>query len=250
MVDGSQVWQVEDNDGAGLRWWQLPSALQYRQAANLAESARRAVCPMVSIGGEVTRPVTPIPYPLGGGPKPYGWVLSENASRGTQYCLVSLNSLPPFQIPTDTVILEYCFYMCVISAVLPARITCTVTAGLTNFDTGVSIVSQSNDFDILPLPLSSGSIGGYSVLARTISYALAYNRTPNARCDYGQEGLTLRGEFHHWQEMRGTITIPRASIPTAPTVFSVLPALTIPTGLSQELYYTAQSQLSVRIAGQ
>lgn len=248
MVDGSQVWQLEDNDGAGLRWWQLPSALQYRQAANLAESARRAVCPMVSVGGEVTRPVTPIPYPLGGGPKPYGWVVSESINRGTQYALLSLDSLPPFHLPTDTVILEYCFDMCLIAAARSDRINCTITAGFTNFATGATIATATNDYELLPLDLSSGSLNGFSILSRTISYAIAYSKTPNSRCDYGQEGLTVRGDFHHWQEIRGTVTILRSLLPAAPVTFSVLPLLNIPAG-DQKLFYTAQSQLSVRIAG-
>jgi hypothetical protein len=49
--------------------------------------------------------------------------------------------------------------------------------------------------------------------------------------------------------LRGTLTIPRALIPTDPTVFSVLPSLSIPAG-DQIYFYTAQSQLAVRIVGQ
>lgn len=255
MVDGSQVWQLEDNDGAGLRWWQLPSALQYRQAANLAESARRAVCPMVSIGGEVTRPVTPIPYPTVNGTKPYGWVISNSVNRGQQYCLISLNSLPPFQIPTDTVILEYCFDMCLISTLrYPEDITFTVniTAGLTNFANGLPITSSSVEIPILATSLSAGSVtNGYSVLARTVAYGLAFNRTPNAICDYKTEGLTRKSDFGRWQEMRGTISVPRSVLPPDPVVLSINPVLT--TSLSsgtQRYFYTAQSQLAVRIVGQ
>jgi len=246
-VDGSQVWQIEDNDGAGLRWWQLPSALQYRQAANLAESARRAVCPMVSIGGEVTRPVLPIPYPLAGSPKPYGWKLSDTANGTTQYALLSLNSLPPFQIPDDTVILEYCLSICVISSVAAQTVDCLMTATITNFVTGSTIIQNVVRWEIIPIPLDSGSVTGYCNLARTISWALAYTRSPGAYCDYGQEGLTLRGDFRRWQEIRGTISVPRASLPTDPVVISVYPALSVS---NPNYYYIAQSQLSVRIAGQ
>lgn len=255
MVDGSQVWQLEDNDGAGLRWWQLPSALQYRQAANLAESARRAVCPMVTIGGEVTRPVSPIPYPTLDGTKPYGWVISNSVSRGQQYCLLSLDSLPPFQLPTDTVILEYCFDMCLISTLrYPEDITFTVTvvAGLTNFSNGLPITSNNTVIPILATSISGGSVtNGYSVLARTVAYGLAFNRNPNAICDYKTEGLTRRADFGRWQEMRGTISVPRSVLPTAPVIFSVNPVLntSLPSG-TQRYFYTAQSQLSVRIAGQ
>jgi hypothetical protein len=247
MVDGSQVWQLEDNDGAGLRWWQLPSALQYRQAANLAESARRAVCPMVSIGGEVTRPASPIPYPLAGSYKPYSWALSETGTGTTQYALLSLNSLPPFQIPSDTVILEYCLSICVVSHVAAQIVDCLITADIRNWATGVAIIQNIVRYDIIPVPLDSGSVSGYCNLTRTISWALAYNRTPNAFCDYGQEGLTLRGDFQRWQEVRGTLSIPRTSIPTDPVVFSITPTLPV---LSINAYYIAQSQLSVRIAGQ
>ncbi len=249
MVDGSQVWQLEDNDGAGLRWWQFPSALQYRQAANLAESARRAVCPMVSIGGEVTRPAIPIPYPLAGSPKAYGWALSENYQGTTQYALLSLDSLPPFQIPDDKVTLEYCFSICVIAATAVQSIRCIITADITNFATGVSAIQNTFTVDIIPVPLDSGSVSGYSILPRTISWALAYNRTPNAYCDYGQEGLTLRGDFGRWQEIRGRISIDRALLTADPFVISVVPTLSVPPA-RQNSYYIAQSQLAVRIAGQ
>lgn len=249
MVDGSQVWQLEDNDGAGLRWWQLPSALQYRQAANLAESARRAVCPMVSVGGEVTRPVTAVPYPLAGSPKPYGWALSQNYQGTTQYALLSLDSLPPFQIPDDKVTLEYCYSICVVSGPSVQTVKCIITASITNFVTGVSVLQNTFTVDIIPVPLEAGSVSGYSILSRTISWALAYDRNPNAYCDYGQEGLTLRGDFGRWQEIRGRISVDRSLLTTAPFVIAVYPTLSVPAN-RQNSYYIAQSQLSVRIAGQ
>jgi hypothetical protein len=255
-VDGSQVWQLEDNDGAGLRWWQLPSALQYRQAANLAESARRAVCPMVSVGGEVTRPVTPIPYPDITGEKPYGWIISNQVGRGSQYALLSLNSLPPFQIPTDTVTLEYCFDMCLINILIYPEddtFSVIVSCAIGNIATNTAIINNTTEIPILDTKVKAGGVeAGYSVLARTVAYGLAYNRHPNARCTYKTEGLTRRADFGRWQEMRGTISVPRALLPSDPVALFTNVALHkngAPIS-SQRYFYTAQSQLSVRIVGQ
>ena len=249
-VDGSQVWQIEDNDGAGLRWFQLPSALQYRQAANLAESARRAVCPMVSIGSEVVRPVSAIPYPLAGSPKAYSWHTELGTTGVTQYALLSLDSLPPFQIPDDTVTLEYCLGICVVSEESLQSVRCIITAEIRNWATGVAITQNVASWDIIPISIQSGSVSGYSILSRTITWSYIYSKLPNAFCDYGQEGLTLRGDFQRWQEVRGTISIPRASLPTDPVIISVTPVLSLVLTAENPVAYITQSQLSVRIAGQ
>ena len=249
-VDGSQVWEVEDLGGAGgLRWWQLPSALQYRNAANWTESARRAVCPMVSIMNQVTQPTTLSPYPLAGGPKPYTWALSTSATGRPRGVLVSLDSLPPFAVPDTEVTFEACFSL----AAVTSRVSSTIedvflTIELFDFVTGLPIVGNNRTQPISIMDAGAGGIYGRSILNRTISWAVSYQRDPNRFCDYGQEGLTLRGDWKNWQDFRLNVTVPRSSLPANPVVLVVSQVLDIP--LAQSFQYAfALSDVAVAIIG-
>lgn len=245
-IDGSQVYQEEEGNIAGLRWWQLPSALQYRQASNFAESARRAVCPMVSVGCEVTRSTIGTPYPLAGSPKTYGWALSETAVGPTLISLFSMSSFPPFAIPDDTVTLEYCFSVCAISWNVSQVEDLTVSVTIYDYDTLSPVIGDASTIQISTLKVMDGSMQGFSVLVRTITWALANNRNPLVLCDYGQEGLTLRGDFQRWQEVKGSISISRNDLTSAPFILAVQPIINT---ADTNKYYIAASGLSVRIKG-
>jgi hypothetical protein len=249
-VDASQVWETEDlGQGAGLRWFQLPSAIQYRTAANWTESTRRAVCPMVSIMNEVTQPTILSPYPLAGSPKPYTWALSFTATGRQREVLVSLDSLPPFAVPDTEVTFEACFSLAAISA-LATSTTESLSISIQVFDdvTGLPIVTNTVTQPIAVMNYGRGGLDGNSILTRTISWAVSYQRDPNRFCDYGQEGLTLRGDWRNWQDFRLSVTVPRSSLPTNPVVVIVAPTIVVP--LAQTFQYAiAFADLAVRISG-
>jgi hypothetical protein len=249
-VDASQVWETEDlGQGAGLRWFQLPSAIQYRTAGNWTESTRRAVCPMVSIMNEVTQPTTLSPYPLAGSPKPYTWALSFTATGREREVLVSLDSLPPFAVPDTEVTFEACFSLAAISALATSTTeSLSITIRLFDDVTGLPIVTNTVTQPIAVMNYGRGGLDGNSILTRTISWAVSYQRDPNRFCDYGQEGLTLRGDWRNWQDFRLSVTVPRSSLPTNPVVIIVAPTIVVP--LAQTFQYAiAFADLAVRISG-
>lgn len=249
-VDGSQVWEIEDlGGGGGLRWWQLPSAIQYRTAGNWTESARRAVCPMVSIMTQVTQPTIVSPYPLAGSPKPYTWALSTSATGRPRGVLVSLDSLPPFAVPDTEVTFEACFSLAAITTRASSLIeSLFLTIELFDFVTGLPIVGYTRTQPITVMNAGAGGINGQSILNRTISWAVSYDRDPNRTCDYGQEGLTLRGDWRNWQDYRLSVTVPRSSLPTNPVVLVVSPVIDIPLAQSFQ-YAVAFADLAVAIIG-
>ena len=249
-VDGSQVWETEDlGGGGGLRWWQLPSAIQYRTAGNWTESARRAVCPMVSIMNQVTQPTTLSPYPLAGSAKPYTWALSTSATGRPRGVLVSLDSLPPFAVPDTEVTFEACFSL----AAVTSRAGSTVEdlfleIQLFDLVTGLPIVGFTRTQPVAVMDAGAGGIYGRSILNRTISWAVSYQRDPNRFCDYGQEGLTLRGDWRNWQDFRLNVTVPRSSLSGNPVILIVSPVIDIP--LAQSFQYAiAFADLAVAIIG-
>lgn len=219
-VDGSQVWETEDySEGAGLRWWQLPSASQYRNAAQLAEIARRAVCPMVSMVNEVRRGLSSVPYPLGTtGGKTQTWSTSDG-DGSIQAALLSLSELPPFALPADTVSLELKIPVAVMLLNFGRRLTTvSLTCTLTIFDRSTSTVIATETREqvtSLLLP-GAGSVDGYSVLARTLGWSEAFLDDDHAR--YGQEGLTLRADWNRWQDVTLAIAVDRSLLPVDPVL--------------------------------
>jgi hypothetical protein len=247
-VDGSQVWQTEDyDDGGGLRWWLLPSAQQYRNAANLAEISRRAVCPMVTFVQEVTRGTTHAPYPLDTtGGKPFSWKMGDG-SQIRQSVLLSLSDLPPFALPTDTVNLEFVVPVAALRlrsggslSQAPIEITAIVFDRITLVTLATATRTQS-----VPLFQSGdGGLDGFSTLARTIGWSYSYEN--DQKTQYGQEGLTLRGEWQMWTKLTVTVDVPRASISTNPVL--ALWGISIPS-LSASDFIVATGPASVRIKG-
>lgn len=249
-VDASQVWETEDlGQGAGLRWFQLPSAIQYRTAGNWTESTRRAVCPMVSIMNEVTQPTIVSPYPLAGSPKPYTWAISIAATGRSRGVLVSLDSLPPFAVPDTEVTFEACFSLAAVSSLMTSTTeSLSIQIRLFDYVTGLPLVANTINQPIVVMNYGRGGLNGNSILTRTISWAVSYQREPNRTCDYGQEGLTLRGDWYNWQDYRLSVTIPRSSLPTNPVVLVVSPTIVVPPADLFE-YAIAFADLAVRISG-
>jgi hypothetical protein len=114
--------------------------------------------------------------------------------------------------------------------------------------TGLPIVTNTVTQPIAVMNYGRGGLDGNSILTRTISWAVSYQRDPNRFCDYGQEGLTLRGDWRNWQDFRLSVTVPRSSLPTNPVVIIVAPTIVVP--LAQAFQYAiAFADLAVRISG-
>jgi hypothetical protein len=220
-VDGSQEWTLEDyQHGASLRWWQLPSASAYRNAANLAEAARRAVCPMVTWFQEVHRGTTQADYPLPTtGGKPGSWIVSATGAGRNDASLISLtDSAPfdptPFALPTDTLVIEVKVSVAVLlvnqrRSVEQVRLNCDLTLFNRNSLTAIA-TSTRQQLAVIFQP-GAGSLDGYSILARTIGYAEEFTHSTE-RVRYGQEGLTLRADWRSWQDVTMLLEVPRATI--------------------------------------
>lgn len=220
-VDGSQEWTLEDyQHGASLRWWQLPSASAYRNAANLAEAARRAVCPMVTWFQEVHRGTTQADYPLPTtGGKPGSWIVSATGAGRNDASLISLtDSAPfdptPFALPTDTLVIEVKVSVAVLlvnqrRSVEQVRLNCDLTLFNRNSLTAIA-TSTRQQLAVIFQP-GAGSLDGYSILARTIGYAEEFTYSTD-RVRYGQEGLTLRADWRSWQDVTMLLEVPRATI--------------------------------------
>jgi hypothetical protein len=215
-VDGSQEWALEDYQfGAALRWWQLPSASAYRNAANLAEIARRAVCPMLTWVQEVGRGTTQAEYPLPNtGGKPSTWRVASTGAGLNQISLMSLTDGLPFALPTDTVIIEVRVSVAVLVVNQRRRLDAVAvdcTIDVFNRTTFTAVASSTRQQTVAVFQTGAGSLDGFSVLARTIGYANEF-KTVDERFRYGQEGLTLRGDWNNWQDVTMLIEIPRATI--------------------------------------
>ena len=220
-VDGSQEWTLEDyQHGAALRWWQLPSASAYRNAANLAEAARRAVCPMVTCFQEVHRGTTQADYPLPTvGGKPRSWVISSTGAGTNDASLISLtDSAPfdptPFALPTDTLVIEVKVSVAVLlvnqrRSVEQVRLNCDLS--LFNRSSFTAIVTSTRQQLAVIFQPGAGSLDGYSILARTIGYSEEFTYNTD-RVRYGQEGLTLRPDWRAWQDVTMLLEVPRATI--------------------------------------
>jgi hypothetical protein len=220
-VDGSQEWTLEDyQHGAALRWWQLPSASAYRNAANLAEAARRAVCPMVTWFQEVTRGTTQADYPLPTvGGKPGSWVVSDTGVGTNDASLLSITDAAPFDptpfaLPTDTLVIEAKVSVAVLLVnqrrdVEQARLDCTLT--IFNRNSLATIATSTRQQLATVFQPGAGSLDGYSILARTVGYAEEFTYS-TGRVRYGQEGLTLRADWRAWQDVTMLLEVPRATI--------------------------------------
>ena len=220
-VDGSQEWTLEDyQHGAALRWWQLPSASAYRNAANLAEVARRAVCPMVTWIHEVSRGTTQADYPLPTvGGKPGSWVVSSTGAGTFDASLLSITDAAPFDptpfaLPTDTLVIEAKVSVAVLLVnqrrdVEQARLDCTLS--LFNRNSLATIATSTRQQLATVFQPGAGSLDGYSILARTVGYAEEFTYA-TGRVRYGQEGLTLRADWRAWQDVTMLLEVPRATI--------------------------------------
>jgi hypothetical protein len=220
-VDGSQEWTLEDyQHGAALRWWQLPSASAYRNAANLAEVARRAVCPMVTWFQEVTRGTTQADYPLPTvGGKPGSWAIASTGAGIFKSSLLSLTDAAPFDptpfaLPTDTLVIEAKVSVAVLLVnqrrdVEQARLDCTLT--IFNRNSLATIATSTRQQLATVFQPGAGSLDGYSILARTVGYAEEFTYATD-RTRYGQEGLTLRADWRAWQDVTMLLEVPRATI--------------------------------------
>jgi hypothetical protein len=239
-VDGSQVWQLEDSSsGAGLRWWQLPSALQFRQAANMAQKARIAVAPQVAIANNVAG-VQEYPLPtIGGKPTVWGEVKT---------CFLTFDPGPPYAQPSATVILEACLSVvvtCLNQREPTVQATVQVEIEIVNMATGIVQQAATATMPIGVIQPGAGSIGGSSVLARTIGWSRYY--TASGLTLYGQEGLTRRNDWRVWQPIRVVVSESRIVLTSTPYFMRAtvsLPSVTTPTD-----FILTVSDLAVRIVG-
>lgn len=242
-VDGSQVWQLEDASfGAGLRWWQLPSALQFRQAANMAQKARIAVAPQVCITSFIAAAqVYPLPGPPSPGGKPAVW------SQFGPGCLLNLNTDVPYAHPNDTVTFEVCVSV-VVSLANPRRNAAQVVIDLemqiVNIDTLVVAQSETASTAVSILQPGAGSLDGGSVLARTLGWSSVFQSA--GLTQYGQEGLTRRNDWRFWRTLRGTISEARATFLTGPFTLQTIITANDPTPAD---FAITVSDLAVRIVG-
>jgi hypothetical protein len=239
-VDGSQVWQLEDATfGAGLRWWQLPSALQFRQAANMAQKARIAVAPQVAIANNVAG-VQEYPLPTTGG-KPTVW-------GEVKTCFLTFDPGPPYAQPSATVILEACLSVvvtCLNQREPTVQATVQVEIEIVNMATGIVQQAATATMPIGVIQPGAGSIGGSSVLARTIGWSRYY--TASGLTLYGQEGLTRRNDWRVWQPIRVVVSESRIVLTSTPYFMRAtvsLPSVTTPTD-----FILTVSDLAVRIVG-
>jgi hypothetical protein len=238
-VDGSQVWQLEDATfGAGLRWWQLPSALQFRQAANMAQKARMAVAPQVAIANNVAG-VQEYPLPTTGG-KPVVWQISPD-------CLLNFDTDVPYAQPNDTVTFEVCVSVCV-SLVDRQRGAYQVLVDLemqiVDFITFAVAATETVSAVVNVIPIGAGSLDGDSVLARTIGWSSVYQ--VSGLTTYGQEGLTRRADWRVWTTLRGTVSVPRATFATGSFLLQTIITANDPTPTDFEI---TTADLGVRIVG-
>lgn len=241
-VDGSQVWQLEDATfGAGLRWWQLPSALQFRQAANMAQKARMAVAPQVSITSFIATGQS-YPLPTTGG-KPAVW--KGNADQ--RPLLNFLTSAVPYANPNDTVTLEVCVSVCV-SKVNRERAAYQVLVRLRmqffEFITATVVATEEIQAVVSLIPIGAGSLDGSSVLARTIGWSSVFQAS--GRTQYGQEGLTRRNDWRTWTTLRGTVSAPRATIDPGQFLLRTFVTVIDPTPAD---FAITRGDLAVRIVG-
>ena len=238
-VDGSQVWQLEDATfGAGLRWWQLPSALQFRQAANMAQKARMAVAPQVAIANNVAG-VQEYPLPTTGG-KPVVWQISPD-------CLLNFDTDVPYAQPNDTVTFEVCVSVCV-SLVDRQRGAYQVLVDLemqiVDFITFAVAATETVSAVVNVIPIGAGSLDGDSVLARTIGWSSVYQ--VSGLTTYGQEGLTRRADWRVWTTLRGTVSVPRATFAAGSFLLQTIITANDPTPTDFEI---TTADLGVRIVG-
>jgi hypothetical protein len=239
VVDGSQVWQLEDATfGAGLRWWQLPSAMQFRQAANMAQKARMAVAPQVSLTSFIGADQE-YPLPTTGG-KPAVWGLNPAA-------LLNFDTDVPYANPNDTVTFEVCISVCV-SLVNRRRSAYQVLVDLemqvVDFLTLVVAATETMSAVVSLIPIGAGSLDGNSVLARTIGWSSVFQAA--GLTQYGQEGLTRRNDWRAWTALRGTVSVPRATFGTGSFILLSLISVNDPTPADFEI---TRGDLAVRIVG-
>ena len=239
-VDGSQVWQLEDSSsGAGLRWWQLPSALQFRQAANMAQKARIAVAPQVAIANNVAG-VQEYPLPTTGG-KSTVW-------GEVKTCFLTFDPGPPYAQPSATVILEACLSVvvtCLNQREPTVQATVQVEIEIVNMATGIVQQAATATMPIGVIQPGAGSLDGTSVLARTIGWSKFY--TASDLTQYGQEGLTRRNDWRVWQPIRVVVSESRIVLTSTPYFMRAtvsLPNVTTPT-----YFILTVSDLAVRIVG-
>jgi hypothetical protein len=239
-VDGSQVWQLEDSSsGAGLRWWQLPSALQFRQAANMAQKARIAVAPQVAIASNVAG-VQEYPLPTTGG-KSTVW-------GEVKTCFLTFDPGPPYAQPSATVILEACLSVvvtCLNQREPTVQATVQVEIEIVNMATGIVQQAATATMPIGVIQPGAGSLDGSSVLARTIGWSKFY--TTSDLTQYGQEGLTRRNDWRVWQPIRVVVSESRTVLTSTPYFMRAtvsLPSVTTPTD-----FILTVSDLAVRIVG-
>jgi hypothetical protein len=238
-VDGSQVWQLEDSSsGAGLRWWQLPSALQFRQAANMAQKARIAVAPQVAIANNVAG-VQEYPLPTTGG-KSTVW-------GEVKTCFLTFDPGPPYAQPSATVILEACLSVvvtCLNQREPTVQATVQVEIEIVNMATGIVQQAATATMPIGVIQPGAGSLDGTSVLARTIGWSRYY--TTSDLTQYGQEGLTRRNDWRAWTALRGTVSVPRVTFGAGPFSLRVFTFVNDPTPTDFEV---TRGDLAVRIVG-
>jgi hypothetical protein len=239
VVDGSQVWQLEDATfGAGLRWWQLPSAMQFRQAANMAQKARMAVAPQVSLTSFIGADQE-YPLPTTGG-KPAVWGLNPSA-------LLNFDTDVPYANPNDTVTFEVCISVCV-SKVNRQRAAYQVLVDLemqvVDFLTSAVAATETMSAVVSLIPIGAGSLDGSSVLARTIGWSSVLQAA--GLTQYGQEGLTRRSDWRAWTTLRGTVSAPRATFGTGSFILQANIAVNDPTPADFEI---TRGDLAVRIVG-
>ena len=241
-VDGSQVWQLEDSSsGAGLRWWQLPSALQYRQAANMAQKARIAVAPQVAIASNVGG-VQERPLPTTGG-KPTVW-------HEPKTCFLTFDPGPPFAQPSATVILEGCISVvvtCLNQREPTQQTTVQVDLEIVNMSSGIVQQAATATMPVGIIQPGAGSLDGTSVLARTIGWSRFYTTSPDALTRYGQEGLTRRNDWQVWQPIRITVSESRTVLTSTP--YFVRATVTLPNVTIPGDFILTVSDLAVRIVG-
>lgn len=241
-VDGSQVWQLEDATfGAGLRWWQLPSALQYRQAANMAQKARIAVAPQIAFAASIGLLAQQSdPLPTTGG-KPTVWNLVRSGP------LLNLDTDVPYANPNDTVTFEVCISVCV-SLVNRRRAAYQVLVDLQmevlDLSTFVAAATEIVPVVVNLIPIGAGSLDGSSVLARTIGWSSVLEAS--GLTEYGQEGLTRRNDWRAWTTLRGTISVPRATFATGSFSLRVFTFVNDPTPTD---FAVTRGDLAVRIVG-
>lgn len=246
-VDASQVFVLEDYQfGAGLRWWQLPSASQYRSAAELVAVARRAVVPQVSMVGEVLRGTVAVPYPPGDlSGKPRVWAVDDGSGIRGLHLLRLLEALP-FALPTTQVQIVVWFPVC--AMLLRQRrnlssVVVNVTPFLFNRATSTTVATGDvQSFTLALLP--NGGLDGSSVLARTLGWSTAY--TNNANTAYGGEGLTLRQDWGSWQDLQVRMTVDASLITTDPIVVRLLVAID---DSEPEDFYVAVGDIAIYLEG-